>query len=174
MDFPEVAFLQTDDAENWKRKLGQMSIAELQRCQERLTHALDRPVNASAPPSAIANRKRLEHALELCNEESIRRVSAPDENATRNLLVLAEGHYPSFDVTEQSTFGGAQTIAEVPCPFCKRTFAVYSKENVPEDELSHCIESAKKQTEQELLNHHSHTSPHPNGIWIAVPRKKKK
>lgn len=97
MDFPEVVFLQTNDAENWKRKLSGMSIAELQKCQERLAHALDRrPLNASAPPSAIASRKRLEQALELCNDESARRVSMPDENATRSLLVLAEGYYPQF------------------------------------------------------------------------------
>lgn len=97
----------------------------------------------------------------------------PDENATGSLLVLAEGHYPTFDVTEQGTFAGAETIAEVPCPSCRRKFTVYSKEHVPEDELAHCKEFAQKQTEQALVNHHSQTSPHPKGVWITVPRRGK-
>lgn len=86
---------------------------------------------------------------------------------------LQKGTTPSFDITEQGTFAGAETIAEVPCPSCKRKFTVYSKDHVPEDELAHCKELAEKQTEQALLNHHSQSSQHPKGALITVPKKGK-
>jgi hypothetical protein len=166
-DFPEVAYLQTDDFENWERKLQTMDDQELERHQIRLQDAIDIQAGKGG------ETKRLQHMLEACNYQRAR-LSVPRE-VKRELLVNVDGNIP-FSVSSANTFSVPE-VAEVRCQTCKKLFTIYCEDDdIADEELTTVKDAAEIEARKQFSDIHSRLGGHVKSMKISVrylPTKKR-
>jgi hypothetical protein len=158
-EFPEATYLQTDDFENWKRKLQGMSEKELQQIQKRLEYSIDRQAATGG------DKKRLEHMLEICNIQ-IALVSLP-KPVERVLLVNAEGN-PPWTTSPLNTLSVEAEIGMVRCKDCPKVFKIYCDDDIPADELETLKQHAETEALNQLTDQHASLAGHRSSIQIQV------